>query len=144
MSYTLAQARDLLTKHIVDSWVTGAYNSDNLVFDDIVRDSNPDDSQTWARVKIRHRASKQKSLSDDTGKSRFERMSELFIQVFTPRGDGLTANDAASQVLLNALEGQSVDKGCIWFRDVSSKEDGPDGAFFRTTIYAQANYDQIK
>lgn len=144
MSYTIAQARDLLTQHIVNAWVAGGFNTDNIVFDDIKKDSNPAAGQTWVRVKIRHGNSRQVTLADSTGKTKFERKPNVYLQIFTPSGGGLTENDAVVQILLDAFEGRSIGNSDIWFRRTSSKEMGVDGNFFKANVFTEVSYDQIK
>lgn len=142
MGYTISEARDMLNARITEAWVGIGLNAGNLVFQDIKRDTLPNQTQVWARVRLKHGQSQQVSLADHLGKTKFERMPVLMVQIFTPRNSGLVENDRVSQGMLDVFEGKHI--GGIWFRDASTNEIGIDGSFFNTNIFATVIYNQVK
>ncbi len=99
--------------------------------------------QPWLRVGLRHAAGRQASLGSDTGRSRFERSGTLFIQVFTPVGDGMRTADQIVDILLRGIERKTTPSGA-WFRNGRFEEAGKDGTWQTTLVLVDFQYDQIR
>lgn len=148
MSFTISEARDAISKHIVESWVANGLLLDNLLFDDFDNEtdnkpSTPDKDQTWARIKIKHGDSSQRSLADMSSKAIFSRVAFIMVQIFAPRNTGQTQTDIVGQLMLDTFEKKHA-SGCMRFRDTSIREIGIDGSFFNTNVTSIAMYDQLK
>lgn len=96
----------------------------------------------WLRVGLRHESGGQATLGSDTGKSRFERLGTLFVQVFTPAGGGYLLSDDISDTILTGLEGQTTPCG-VWFRRGRLQEQGKDGLWTSCLVLIDFEYDQI-
>lgn len=102
--------------------------------------ATPPSDQIWARVTLRHSTGGAASLTGALGKRRFTRNGTLYIQVFTPSGDGSTAGYTTSALLTDAYE-KAI--GCVRYRNVRINEVGTSGAFDQINVMADFTYDEI-
>ena len=151
MSITHSQARDGLFERFNTDWtaLAGAQNNGVVPHVDWQGDddgSKRDTSQPWARISIFHALSFQQT-SGPVGGRIFQRTGSIIVNVFAPlsSGEGLTQAEALATIAQNAFEGKTAGPGgCIWFRNVSINEIGPDGAWFQFNITADFLYDELK
>lgn len=151
MSITLTEARDGLFEAFNDAWtaLAPAQNGGVIPHVDWQGDddgSKRDTSAPWARVSILHGLSFQQTAGPVGGRI-FQRNGSIIINIFTPlsSGEGLTQAEALATIARNAFEGNTAGPGgCIWFRNVSVLEAGPDGAWFQVNINADFLYDELK
>jgi len=152
MSLTLSEARDAINAKFYTAWQALA-PAQNGGVEPVVRwqgeDSGdkPDSTQPWARVTILHATSGQDTLGPAGAGRSFERTGTVIINVFAPlsRGQGLTQAEALAIIAQNAFEGQTAGAGdCIWFRNVTINEIGPDGAWFQINVTADFLYPENK
>jgi len=101
----------------------------------------PTDSVVWARVKVLHAVGRQGSLTGGLGTVKYERQGILWIQVFSPVGDGNKAGYDAAQCLVNAYQAA---RGSIWYRNIRMDEMGTDGAFERFDVKADFEYTDVR
>ena len=152
MSLTLSQARDAINQKFWDDWnsLAGAQNGGTVP---LVRWQGEDDgdkppaTSPWARVTILHATSSQDVLGVAGGGRSFERTGSVIINIFAPLsgGQGLTQAEALAIIAQNAFEGQTAGAGdCIWFRNVTVNEIGPDGAWFQFNVTADFLYPENK
>lgn len=137
------QARDVIYKVFKDAWdllgtPPGSYPA---IYPDLP--GEPPTSETvWARVTIRHADGKQASLAGENGARRWNRVGVLFIQVFAPVGDGLTAAYTAAQAVGDAYQAaRGLD---VWFRNIRVNEVGASGAFEQVNVLVDFSYDDVR
>jgi len=133
MSMTIQQARDEISALFHAAWSPRAVIWDGLV-------GKPPSGRTpWARFTMRHFEGGSASISS----KHFRREGTIFIQLFVPVGDGLSAMDPLTKIAMDAYEGQST-AGGAWFRDVRCREIGPDGDWYQVNVLVDFEYDEIK
>jgi len=142
MSCTFLQARDDMMKIVTDAWVA-ANPTYPLVYDDMPTDGPPETKLPWARLTLRHNRGEQETLTNAIGQRLFGRDGLLTVQIFTPRGEGLTRAYQLAKVVADALEGKSTPNG-VWFRAVRIREVGPDGGWFQLNVTADFEYNEAK
>lgn len=133
MSLTVEQARDEMTALFATAW------SPRAVLWDGVAGKPPSTRSPWARFTIRHADGGSAAI----GNRRFRREGTIFIQLYAPVGDGLSALDPLTKIAMDAYEGQST-AGGAWFRDVRSREIGPDGDWYQVNVLVDFEYHEIK
>lgn len=133
MSLTVEQARDEMTALFATAW------SPRAVVWDGVAGKPPTTRAPWARFTIRHADGGSAAI----GNRRFRREGTIFIQLYAPVGDGLSALDPLTKIAMDAYEGQST-AGGAWFRDVRSREIGPDGDWYQVNVLVDFEYHEIK
>lgn len=133
MSLTVEQARDEMTALFEAAW------SPRAVLWDGVGGKPPNTRVPWARFTIRHSDGGSAAI----GNRRFRREGTIFIQLYAPVGDGLSALDPLTKIAMDAYEGQST-AGGAWFRDVRSREIGPDGDWYQVNVLVDFEYHEIK
>lgn len=80
----------------------------------------------WARPTIRTNRRKQNSLGSGGDGLSFIEFGALFVEIYTPTGQGLKQAYELGQVLLDAFEGVSENNG-IWYRNAYLQESGAEG-----------------
>lgn len=102
----------------------------------------PPSETPWARVTIKHATGGQSSLSGASGTKRFTERGNLFVQIFTPVGDGSTACYQLAKLVRDAYrDARDPD---VWFRNVFLEEIGISGAFRQTNVRATFTYDEVR
>lgn len=139
MSATFEQARDEMLAVFKAAWdTTGHY----AAYPDRPEEK-PKGADPWARVTVRHAVGEQGSLANHEGRRRWERRGTLFVQIFTPSGEGLSRSDTLAKIVVDALEGKSTPRG-VWFRNTRINEVGPDGDWYQVNVLADFIYDEVK
>lgn len=90
----------------------------------------------WLRPVLRHATGGQRSLGRN---GIFDKTGTLWMQVFTPIGNGTGAALDIGDGLLNAFKGVSTEH-CVWFRNHRLREIGPDGAFYNVNALVDFTY----
>ena len=139
MTATYAQARDDLLELVYNAWSPTGYT---MLWPDKPGEK-PSTAVPWARTTLQHNLGGQASLAAVGGQRRWSRRGFLFVQIFTPAGEGLSQAYPLAKIVADALEGASTFHG-VWLRDVALREVGPDGDWFRVNIEAEFNYDEVK
>lgn len=132
-----AQARDVILEVFKAAWDTTGFAA---TYTD-VPGSTPTTETTWARVTLRHTTGAQTSLTGGLGVQRYTNKGFVWVQIFSPIGDGSVAGYSASQVVVSAFRDA---KTAVLFRNVSFNEAGNDGAFERFDVKAQFEYDEVR
>lgn len=154
MSLTITQARDSMLGLFRSAWLAAQVSVDVPVFwgtDAKVGTKGinsekveaPIADAPWARVTLQHAAAFQASLADQSNKKIFSRNGVLTVQIFTPKGKGLTQSDSLVKVVQDAFEGKATVDG-VWFRNVRANEIGLDGEWHQTNVLAEFTYDEVK
>jgi hypothetical protein len=97
----------------------------------------------WARTSIQHFTGRQSSLTGGLGTTRWARAGTLTVQIFVPRGNGLSLAYQLAKIVGDSLEGGATPSG-VWFRNVRLVEAGADGNFEQLNIKADFTYDEVK
>jgi hypothetical protein len=102
----------------------------------------PTSDVPWARATIQHATGQQSSLAGSSGTKRFTETGTLFVQVFTPVGDGSTACYRLATLVRDAY--RDARDGELWFRNVQLNEIGISGAFRQINVTATFSYDEVR
>lgn len=98
----------------------------------------------WLRVGVRHADGNQVSLGSINGKRRQEQSGVVFVQMFTPGGDGQKIADPLGDVILDAYRTGGATPSGVQFRSARRAEVGKDGAWFLTNCLVDFQYDLIR
>lgn len=98
----------------------------------------------WLRVGVRHADGTQASLGSLNGKRRQEQSGVLFVQMFTPFGDGQKTADPLGDLILDAYRSGGATPSGVQFRSARRAEVGKDGAWFLTNCLVDFQYDLIR
>lgn len=139
MTATYAQARDDILGQVYSAWAPTGWT---IFFPDKEETEKPT-KEPWARVTLRHADGEQATLANHGSRRRWQRSGNLFVQVFTPVGEGLSRSYDLCKILTDALEGKSTARG-VWFRNVRLNEIGTSDAWYQINIEATWEYDEVK
>jgi hypothetical protein len=140
---TISQARDEMLSVFTAAWEGDPTSAPVPVL-------YPDRAQEiptqgpWARARVQHNASAQVTLSGEAGARRFRRTGVVSVEIFTPTGDGLTLSDQLAMIASRAFEGVTTEPGRVIFRNVRVTEAGQDGAWHKTDVLADFEYDEVR
>lgn len=112
------------------------------IYDDTSSQVPKDGDTKWVRISVKHRNGSRSSLARSDGKGKHTQSGFVFVEIYTPREDGLVDNDLISAAFAESFRGSIL--GDIWYRDVSAVEIGEDGNWFRTDVIAEFEYDLIQ
>jgi hypothetical protein len=96
----------------------------------------------WARATVQHATGGQSSLGNEAGARRFTAEGTVFVQVFSPIGDGRTSGYKAAEIVQNAY--RDARHPNVWFRNVRIVEVGDNGAFTQTNVLVTFSYDTVR
>lgn len=134
---TFEEARDEMFATFLNAWKGKGFP---VVWTDVPADV-PSSETVWARVVLRHANGGQGSLSGDTGVKRWRREGTLFVQVFSPIGDGSSAGYNAAQTVVHAFQAA---RDCVWYRNIRMNEIGANGAFEQINVLVDFTYDEVR
>lgn len=112
------------------------------IYDDTNKAVPTSGSVKWGRISVRHRRGSRTSLGRMDGTTKNTQAGFVFIEIYTPREDGLVDSDLLSAAFAASL--RSGADGDIWIGDVSEVEMGEDGNWFRVDVIAEFQYDLIQ
>ena len=112
------------------------------IYDDTAKEVPDDASVKWVRISVKHANGTRTSLGRQDGKSKQTQSGFVFIEIFTPRDNGLQDSDTLSEAFADSL--RNFSDGDIWIGDVSVVEMGEDGSWFRSDVIAEFSYDLIR
>ena len=135
---TPEQAIDVILGVFKQAWDTTGYIA---LYDDLEGEKPPSETP-WARATIQHATGGQSSLAGASGMKRFTETGTVFIQVFTPVGDGSTGCYQLAKLVRDAYRDAKHPE--VWFRNVSLQEVGTNGAFFQINVKATFSYDEVR
>lgn len=140
---SITQARDDILTRFRTEWLADGISAGvPLVFEDFDVDLSAS-TAPWARVTVRHATGRQASLSNEAGKRTFRREGTVFVQIFTPFGDGLSLSDSLANIAARAFEGKETPFH-VWFRNVRLNEIGRDGHWYNVNVLADYEYDELR
>lgn len=134
---TFEEARDEIFAIFKEVWDPTGYTA---VYND-VRSQVPASEIVWARVTLRHATAGAATLGHIGGKRVYNRSGTLFVQVFTPSGDGSTSGLRAAQKVVDAY--QRV-HGNVQFANARLNEIGSNGAFEQFNVLVDFSYTDMR
>lgn len=111
------------------------------IYDDTAERVPEDGSIKWVRISVKHRAGARSSLGRADAKSKNTISGFVFVEIYTPREDGLQDSDIISKAFADKF--RKFPDGDIWIAETSEMEMGEDGNWFRVDIIAEFSYDLI-
>lgn len=151
MTATTGQARDQISdvvyQAIMASSFSGIANDERLLWwnrpgNPPVVDAGNGNPQTWVSVVVRHVAGGQSTLAGDTDRGRTTRQGIVLIKCYEAFGTGNSELDDLTQMFETALR-HGRTPGGVWFRRCRTVEFGQDGAWFRSDVLADFQYDDV-
>lgn len=139
MPLTVPQARDVMLGVFKTAWDTTGFPAVYAW----VPGQVPATETVWARVTIRHSTGRQSSLTGAIGTTRYTNRGLIWVQIFSPLGDGGLAGYAAAQTMLRAYRDANTS---VLFRNVRLNEadyDEEDGAFQRFDVKIDFEFDDV-
>lgn len=149
---TVTTARNEILARLKAAIDGSSYSNIKVIYDDARGDQPAGDTappevpagKPWLRVGVRHSDGTQVSLGSVNGKRRQEVSGLVFVQVFTPAGDGLKQSDEIVEVVLDAYRTGGATPSGVQFRSARFAEIGKDGAWHQTNCLVDFLYDQIR
>jgi hypothetical protein len=111
------------------------------IYDDSPKAVPIDGSIKWVRISVKHRAGERTSLGRADKKGKHTQSGFVFVEIFTPRQDGLVVSDTLSALFAESFR---TTGGDIWYRDVAGIEVGEDGNWYKVDVIAEFEYDLIQ
>ena len=145
-----ATARDEILARLKAALDASSFSSIKVVYEDTKEDHPTTDGvkapqgQPWIRAGVRHADGTQASLGGINGKRRQEMSGLVFIQLFTPAGDGFKDADALVEVILNGYRTGGATASGVQFRSARFAEVGKDGVWQQTNCLVDFQYDLIR
>lgn len=138
MPYTsITAARDDILGVFKTAWDASAYSTTAVYYQDRKKDPTDDN---WVGVTIQHNDNDPVSIGPVP--HRFRQFGLLTFQLFTELGDGQTAADGMTDVLVNAYCGRNTGADKISFRNATPTEIGRSGKWFQTNVVIEFDYDR--
>lgn len=104
----------------------------------------PDGGLRWLRVTMNHTDGRQATLAGATGKRRWGRNGLIMVQCFAPLAKGsIKEAIKMATAVQNALQGKAT-PNCVWFRNCTINEVGPDKFWFNVNMTATFDYDEAR
>jgi hypothetical protein len=97
----------------------------------------------YARVTVRSNRRRQVTMGQQ-GARKFEGNGVLFVEIFTPTGDGLVNTRELAGLVSDAFETPNLSSFHTWYGEVRTQENGSEGLWSRITVTAEWTYEQIK
>lgn len=152
-----ATARDEMLARLKAAVDGSAYAGLSIIYDDAMADVPTDETpaappaetntppgKPWLRVGVRHADGAQVSLGSIGGKRRQEMSGLIFIQMFTPAGDGHKLADPLGDFILDVYRTGGATTSGVQFRSARRVEIGKDGPWFLTNLLIDFQYDLIR
>jgi hypothetical protein len=112
------------------------------IYDDTGKKVPESANTKWVRIMVKHGNGTRTSLGREDGKSKHTQSGFVFVEIYTPREDGLQNSDTLSAAFADSFRNPT--DGDVWYRDVSETEIGEDGNWFRSDVVAEFQYDLIQ
>lgn len=144
MTATITQARDEMLGTLRTAWQASTISAELPLLYPDTADDTPPTSGAWGRVNVQHGSRGQATLSNESGRRRYRATGFITVQLFTPRGRGLTLTDQLIGVVLDAFDGVTTSPGHVTFARGRVREVGPDGQWFQTNVLVDFEYDEVK
>lgn len=134
-----------LVKAAFETAGEAAPEGERLLWQDGLEQRPPDGEASWARLGLVHSpASGQvRGIGGPTedGPRVYHYFGQVFVQLFTTAGDGLSVSDVVSKTLVQALRRGRTPSGALT-RNASAVEVGRDGPWYQVNVTADFEYDE--
>lgn len=137
MASTYAEARNALTGLAYTTWNT-ATGSAPLLYDNKGAE-RPKTPVLHGRVTIQHFGGALAAL----GGKRHRRTGRMYVQVFEPKGEGMSDLDTIANAMVEAFEDAGA-VGNVWFRNVGAKQVGTDGVYRQMNVEVDFTWDRVQ
>ena len=127
------QARESIYQEFITQWA----NQTDVTFEN--ESFTPDGN--YVRVTVRGLPSNQRTMGG-TGNRRFRRNALVFVQIFTPVGEGRRVSGDLTELAKDVFEGRTFDG--LSFSSVNSRGVGPDGKWYQALVEAPFDYEETK
>ncbi len=153
MTATIEEARDQILGRFMDTWeahadTAGVRTADSAILfwnkagDPPTTPDGDGNPPPWIRVALRHFDGGESALTDATGRKLVTRRGIVGISIFEAFKTGNVLTDKLARVGESAFTGKTTSGG-VFFRNARTVEIGPDGAYFRTDVLADFQYDDV-
>lgn len=147
----ITEARDLVFTRFALVWAAAwasppgpdGLNSAPVVLYQGKKQDTPKDGSSYVKVRVQHMLGAQATLRDKANGARFRSFAQVWVDIYGPPEDGLTANDAYVKVTQSAFRGHATSPDGVLFRGVRVREMGGDGVHEHTIVIADFDYDEI-
>lgn len=148
MSRTLQETIDEILARFKEVWDTTDYAA-NVVWPDVpiapaLQEMIAGDEGTalepYVRITIRPNLRRLKSIAGE-GNRLYTRNGILFVEVFTPTGDGNTEANELCELIENQFEGVSSPY-YVWFTECRILQNGAEGLWSRNTVTVEWESEQ--
>lgn len=140
------EVRDVLAGLVTSTWSTAATAAGvpgaPLLYDD---EGDPPDGDPglWGRLALQFDTGRRITVGTDPGTALYRRGGQLFVQVFTPHGEGPRVSDRTVEALVRALE-HPGQVGGVRLRNVSPQPGESDGTWWQVNVFAEFEFDRIQ
>jgi hypothetical protein len=139
---TTIEARDSMHTVFWAAWLAQSLDTDEtrpeVAWDNF--QFTPEEVKPFVRFAVKHLVGSQESLGS-VGNRVFRKSGIVFADLFIPKDTGVATLDKWSKTARSAFEG--VQSGDVWFRDVVTLEQDPDGEYLRALTQSDFQYDEI-
>lgn len=137
MSLTPDQADKAIQSAFLTQWGrTTPIAWDNLDFNAEAQNS------AWVRLSVQFTLGGIAALAN-LGDRLFRNLGIVFVQVFTPVGEGKSANTVLATQARGTFRGVQL-AGGLWFRNETIVDVGPDGKWYQQNVQAEFIFDEVE
>jgi hypothetical protein len=136
MVETRAEARDAILALLKTALV--GEMALTICYDDT--DTQPPTAVTssWMRVQVKHASGNRATIGP---RAKHTQAGVVFVELYTPAGDGLRTADRIAGLVADAYTGQTTAQGEIVFPTVAVKEVGIDEGWMHVNVDIEFSYD---
>lgn len=138
----ILDARDELMTLVLSTLEAAGWPSTPLWQADL-KDRPSDGSSPWARAGMVHNPQSGRAVAVgaplEDGPRLYRYFGQVYIQLFTPLGDGLSLSDAVSKVAVNAMRRGRTPSN-VRTSNAVSQEIGRDGPWYQVNVLADFEY----
>lgn len=141
---TFAEARDDIGTIMKSAWEADAASLDfPLLYGDKeeAKDDVPNDGSSWGRLEIKFSTSIQAGHGDS--QKRWNRTGFVFMNLYTPPGDGNVIKDDLIKVVMDTFEGTSTTNGVL-FHEIVVGNNGIETNMRWTRMSIAFDFDELK
>lgn len=151
MSLTQQQTVDEILTRFKSIWDTTAYPN-NVAWPDVpiapalqqmIAGTEGVELEPWVRITVRSNQRRQRAFGS-TESRLYTTNGVLFVEVFTPTGDGNTQAYELAELVRDGFETPNVSNYHVWFREARLAENGGEGLWSRITVTIEWESEQRK
>jgi hypothetical protein len=141
---TFEEARDVIFEHFQTEWdaksgaIVEASEPVEVFYENLDEPDREPDGDFYAKVSLNDTFAQDAVL----GGTLYDREAILRVEIYTPGGVGLAANDRLAQLVVERFRGQRVCSAC--FRRVRRVTIGATGSTYQTNVLVDVEYEDRK